>query len=498
MERRKFLLGALAGLAAPAVVGRASASDDSGSSLPIPPLVDVHESSPTLLEAINGERAFIGHQRARVLGWSQSYLGPTLRMRRGRAARMLVANRLDRAITSHWHGLHVPGWQDGGPQTLIAPGSRLDQTLEIEQPAGTYWYHSHPHGETGEQVYLGLAGMLLIEDAGSSDTELLPVEYGVDDIPLIVQDRAFTRRGELAYDDDGMALMQGFRGDKVVINGAISPKKHVPPGIVRLRLLNASNSRVYRFQFDDGYEFHKIAGDAGLLPAPVRMDVVELAPAERVEILVDFSDGRTRQLVSPDVPVSMMGGGMMGNGSMGRMMGQGASSDPDQMLLILTLEVDQAKKASKIALPTLFSQAPSPDFGEPVRRRKFQLNMMMGMGMMGAMLGGKADLGINGKTYDMGRIDETVRLGETEIWEIAADMMAHPFHVHGTSFQVLSQNGRRVDYASTGLKDVVWVDGSAEILVRFNHPAGPDAPYMYHCHILEHEDAGMMGQFTVS
>ncbi|WP_336058183.1 multicopper oxidase domain-containing protein, partial [Nitratireductor sp. CH_MIT9313-5] len=129
-----------------------------------------------------------------MLGWSQSYLGPTLRMRRGRAARMLVANRLDRAITSHWHGLHVPGWQDGGPQTLIAPGSRLDQTLEIEQPAGTYWYHSHPHGETGEQVYLGLAGMLLIEDAGSSDTELLPVEYGVDDIPLIVQDRAFTRR----------------------------------------------------------------------------------------------------------------------------------------------------------------------------------------------------------------------------------------------------------------------------------------------------------------
>jgi FtsP/CotA-like multicopper oxidase with cupredoxin domain len=124
--------------------------------------------------------------------------------------------------------------------------------------------------------------------------------------------------------------------------------------------------------------------------------------------------------------------------------------------------------------------------------------MMMGMGMMGAMFGGKPELGINGKTYQMDRIDQQLRLGETELWEISADMMAHPFHVHGTSFQVVSRNGRAVSYAESGLKDVVWVDGTAEILIRFDRLARSDAPYMYHCHILEHEDAGMMGQFTVS
>jgi blue copper oxidase len=105
---------------------------------------------------------------------------------------------------------------------------------------------------------------------------------------------------------------------------------------------------------------------------------------------------------------------------------------------------------------------------------------------------------INGRAFDMGRIDLATRRAETELWEVSASDMAHPFHVHGTSFQVLTQNGRTVDFASTGWKDTVLVSGRAELLVRFAHRAGDHAPYMYHCHILEHEDAGMMGQFTVA
>lgn len=123
---------------------------------------------------------------------------------------------------------------------------------------------------------------------------------------------------------------------------------------------------------------------------------------------------------------------------------------------------------------------------------------MVGMKIMGAMFGGKPDLGINGKIYDMAWINQRLRLGETEIWGIPADMMSHPFHVHGTSFQALSCHGQAVDYAKTGLKEVVWVYGTAEILIRFDRPAQPGAPYIYRCHILEHEDAGRMGQFTVS
>ena len=499
MRRRSFLSGALASLAVPALVGRASAQAVAGQPLPIPALIDIGEEAGNRIDAIAGRKAFLDGAKTQVLGWSQDYLGPTLRMRRGRGARITVGNRLEQGITAHWHGLHVPGWQDGGPHSVIAPGRELEQTLEIDQPAGTYWYHSHVHGRTGEQVYHGLAGLLLIDDSEAADAGL-PSDYGVDDIPMIVQDRSFSRRGELRYDDDGMALMQGFRGDRVLVNGALTPVAGVPAGMVRLRLLNGSNSRVYRFRFADDRAFHHVASDAGLLPAPLRRTEIQLAPAERAEIVVDFANGHPARLVSADVPMPMMGGGMMGRGGMmgGMMSGNSEASDGSDVFEVARFEVDQGRAARVATLPATLADAPRPDFGEPLRRRSFRLDMMMGMGMMGAMFGGKPDLGINGKSYKMDRIDQQLRLGETEIWEISADMMAHPFHVHGTSFQVMSRNGRAVDHAETGLKDVVWVDGTAEILIRFDQPARPDAPYMYHCHILEHEDAGMMGQFTVS
>lgn len=493
MHRRSFLQISAAALAAPALVGRAQAQAVAGAKLPIPPLIDVGEDAGTLLEAVEGRHRFVEGVETRTLGWSQDHLGPTLRMQRGRTARLTVQNRLDKAITAHWHGLHVPGWQDGGPQSLIGPEQKLEQELEIDQPAGTFWYHSHPHGLTGDQVYRGLAGMLLIED-GRAASNILPSDYGIDDIPLIVQDKAFTRGGALDYDDDGMAAMQGFRGDRIAVNGALEPIAQVPQGLIRLRLLNASNSRVYVFSFDDDRQFHQIASDAGLLPAPVQRRQLQLAPAERAEIVVDFSNGMGAGLVSQDVPVQMMGG-MMGSGMMG------GSSGPDTQkgfFRVLEVKVDPTQPAAVNALPQELRGAHLPAFGEPVRRRKFQLNMMMGMGMMRGMFGGRPKLGINGQTYDMDRIDQDLRLGETELWEINADMMSHPFHVHGTSFQVLSQNGRPAEFGETGMKDVVWVEHSAEILVRFDKPATAEAPFMYHCHILEHEDSGMMGQFTVN
>ena len=499
MQRRSFLGSMIAGLAVPALIGRASAQSAPGQPLPIPALMDVGDEAGNRIDAIAGRRSFFEGAETRVLGWSQDYLGPTLRMQRGRGARIIAGNRLEQGITAHWHGLHVPGWQDGGPHSVIAPGRHLEQTLEIDQPAGTYWYHSHVHGRTGEQVYHGLAGLLIIEDPEAPEPGL-PSDYGIDDIPLIVQDRRFSRAGELRYDDDGMALMQGFRGDRILVNGALSPVARVPAGLVRLRLLNGSNSRVYRFRFEDGRAFHQVATDAGLLPAPLRRSEVQLAPAERAEIVVDFASGRPARLVSVDVPVAMMGRGMMGGGGMmGGMMGGGSGASEDGAAFeVARFEIDEGLTPKAMALPTTLAGAPRPNLEEPVRRRSFRLNMMMGMGMMGAMFGGKPELGINGKTYQMDRIDQQLRLGETELWEISADMMAHPFHVHGTSFQVVSRNGRAVSYAESGLKDVVWVDGTAEILIRFDRPARSDAPYMYHCHILEHEDAGMMGQFTVS
>jgi FtsP/CotA-like multicopper oxidase with cupredoxin domain len=186
-----------------------------------------------------------------------------------------------------------------------------------------------------------------------------------------------------------------------------------------------------------------------------------------------------------------MGGGMMGGSAPGAVADGGAFE-------VMRFEVDAGKTGAVTILPAVLAGAPVPAFDTPVRRRKFSLEMMGG-GMMGGMMtGGGHGMSINGASMDMGVINEEIRRGETEIWEVSADEMAHPFHVHGLSFQVKTMNGRAVPYETTGMKDVVLVDGKAELLVRFNRDADPAHPFMYHCHILEHEDLGMMGQFTVS
>ncbi|MBU1834782.1 MAG: multicopper oxidase domain-containing protein, partial [Alphaproteobacteria bacterium] len=325
-----------------------------------------------------------------------------------------------------------------------------------------------------------------------------PDDYGVNDIPLIVQDRNFDRSGRMSYDLGMMGVMQGFRGSEILVNGAIRPKLTVPGGLVRLRVLNASNARIYDFSFADGRTFHQVGTDGGLLPAPVARTTLQLAPAERAEIVVDFADRAPARLVSRDVGSGgMMGGGSMMGGS-GMMNGGGNSGST---LEVMSFDVGDAAVTAPASLPkTLPSDI--RDMGEPVRTRSFRLNLHGG-GMMGSMFNtligrdGQA-MGINGDSYDMNRIDQAVQLNETELWRIDADMQAHPFHVHGTSFQVISQGGRAVDPQQVGLKDVVLVDGPTEILVRFDKRATAETPFMYHCHILEHEDAGMMGQFTVS
>lgn len=508
MDRRRFLTVSAAALATPSLVGtRAAARSVAGQPLPIPPILDASGRADAPLEAIAGAVDFGMGGKAKTLGYSQPYLGPVLRMRRGEIARPVLKNRLDFAVTAHWHGAHVPGAVDGGPQLALAPGKTWAPELEIDQPAATLWYHSHIHGETGPQVYRGLSGMLLIDDPDASNPGL-PTTWGIDDIPIIIQDRLFDRDGVLAYGLDMPTMMHGLHGSTILVNGAVQPNASVARGLVRLRLLNASNARVYTLKFNDGRGFHQIASDGGLLPAPLARDALVLAPAERAEIVVDLSDGAAVRLVSlPDTNAAMGGmmrGGMMGSGmggmmggGMGGMMGGGDSAAPEAITAdgafgVLDLTPDKAAPAGQ-ALAQSLAGGPTPITGDPVRRRQVALQM----GPM-AMRGSGNPLAINGRAYDMGRIDFDVPRGEVELWEVTSDMMAHPFHVHGTSFTVLSENGKTVPFQQRGTKDVLLVDGSAEILVRFDKPATRETPYMFHCHILEHEDGGMMGQFTVT
>jgi FtsP/CotA-like multicopper oxidase with cupredoxin domain len=305
----------------------------------------------------------------------------------------------------------------------------------------------------------------------------------------MIQDRTF-QRGRLVMPAGPMTAMKGARGDTILVNGTPDALARVPARLVRLRLVNASNARDYALGFDDGRAFWWIASDGGLLEAPLERRGIRLSPGERAEIVVDFSDG------APCVLVAGPDDNLPARGMMGRRTLVPAVQE------VLAFEV-AAPAGTPATLPQLLAtQAPwSAEEATRVRRFRLDMGMMgmggMGMGMRGGMGGGMDAFSINGRAFDPARIDERVRLGESEIWEVSGDMMAHPFHIHGVHFRVLGRGSRGPSPADAGLKDTVRVDEPVRLLVRFTQPALA-APFMYHCHILEHEDHGMMGQFTVT
>ena len=510
MNRRKFLAsstllgGAGLGLGSqfPPTVLAGSHTIIAGEPLPIPEVIEPGIGSIGKLDAIVGSTQFIQGIATRTQGYSQPYLGPVIRFKRGELATMAVTNKTDSLISAHWHGLHVHGALDGGPQTAFAPGKTWSPELQIDQPAATLWYHSHVHGKTADQVYSGLSGMIIIDDPDAG-TNGLPSTYGVDDLPIIVQDRAFDEAGEFLHLKRGPSLMHGFRAGQILVNGAVRPNSSVPQGLVRLRLLNASNARVYTFSFEDKRQFHQVATDGGLLPKPLSMTTLTLAPAERAEIVVDFSNGQSVRLLSAPDAYDPFASGMMGKAM--RFVTRSNVAAPellldDERFEIMSFSTDSTHATSIKELPKVLAGSPNqPDWGEPQVQRNFSLDMHVGNVFKGLMgFGEKGVMGINGKSMNMNVINFEARHGDTELWRITASEMAHPFHIHGTSFQVLSNNDKSLAYDDVGLKDVFLVEGEAEILVRHTMQADKQAPFMYHCHILEHEDAGMMGQFTVS
>lgn len=454
--------------------------------LPIPALVDARaQGNAVALTASRSTHPFLANRPAATYGYSSRILGPAIRLRRGDEIEIAVENKLDRGTTVHWHGLIIPSDQDGAPHDNIAPGKVWRSHLKIDQPETTAWFHPHPYRDTARQVYFGLAGLLLIDD-GTSERLDLPRTYGVDDLPVIIQDRSFDPSGELVYDSSPMAVMQGARGDDILVNAAIAPVARVPAGLVRLRILNGANARNFDLSFADKRTFHVIASDGGYLAAPIALTRIWISPGERFELLVDFSDGRAVVLGTGTDAFTPMTMGMMGGG----VSGAGA---------VMKFVPDRTKAASKASIRSRLVELAAPNRSTATRRRRFVLNdhMMGGMGMMGGGARG-IPLAINGEPFDMERINVETKLGTTELWEIVSGMMAHPFHVHGVQFRVLSIDGRIPPPHLQGWKDTVLVPRAAEILVQFTQPATREHPFMYHCHILEHEDAGMMGQYVSS
>ena len=444
----------------------------------IPELLDSRATPEIELVMQNGEHEFYAGVPSETMGFNGDYLGPTIRLYRDTDATITFINNLEEPTTVHGHGLHVNGEIDGGPQSAIQPGESWQITIPVRQEAGTSWYHPHRMGATAHHVHAGLAGLYLIEDENSQSFDL-PRDYGINDIPLVVQDRSFTDGIMNEYSVTVENVMNGLREDTLVANGTVDAYQDVPQGWVRIRLLNGSNARFYRFHFGNGMTFFKIATEGGFLNHPVELEHIEMAPGERNEIMVDLSDGANATLFADLLPADPEDGGLFGG-------------DAPQALVV-ELRVDSTLQASG-TLPDRLNDIAYLDREDATQFRTISLDMEVPGGSIENM-----DLfGINGQSMDMNIINERVNRGDVEIWRITGQRMPHPFHIHGASFQILTLNGEPPTEADRGWKDtvVVW-DEVTEIIVRFDHVATEEFPYMYHCHMLEHEEYGMMGQFTV-
>ncbi|MGN9776529.1 multicopper oxidase family protein [Micromonospora sp. H33] len=442
--------------------------------LAIPPLLTGRQEGGRRvfdLTAGAGERQFLSGRATSTWGFDNGHLGPTLRATRGETVLVNVRNDLPETTTVHWHGMHLPAAMDGGPHQPIRAGATWSPTWKIDQPAATLWYHPHPHGRTAHHVYRGMAGLFIVDEPAASAARL-PTRYGVDDVPVIVQD---VNLGDFNQLDEGYSRIAdvGILGDTLLVNGTVGPYHKVTTERVRLRLVNASPARVYNFGLSGDRPFTLVGTDGGLLPAPHTTERVQLSPGERAEIVVTVRPGERIVLRSypPELGLDPINSRITGG---------------DDRFDVLELRAaDQLTPSPEPAATLADPPRLGVDAAAPAARR-FEL-------------AGTSQ--INGLGMDMNRIDFGVTKGTTEVWEVISPFpKPHNFHVHGTQFQVLSVNGAAPPPELAGWKDTVYTTPEVpmRLAVRFSEYADRDVPFMYHCHLLLHEDKGMMGQFVVT
>jgi len=420
------------------------------------------------LDVQSGATAIKPGSETATWGVNGTYLGPTLRVNRGDPVEVAVTNGVEETTSMHWHGMHLPARMDGGPHQPIEPGETWRPAWTVDQPAATLWYHPHPHGTTADHVARGVAGMVIVDDTATSTMDL-PDTYGVDDVPVIIQDRNFDGDNQFDLSDRFLANV-GMLGDEILVNGTHDPHLDVITERVRLRLLNASNARSYDLGFVDGRTFQLIGTDGGLLPTPIEHTRVPLSPGERAEIVVALTAGEDVVLHS----FPRRGGGSFFTE---RFAGRDDSFDILQLRATDTL-------APSPAVPERLVEFDRLDPSDATRSRTF----------------GLSGTNINGLDMDMNRIDATITAGTTEIWDVTnVDGQAHAFHVHDVQFQVLDVDGDAPPEHLSGWKDTVEIPASSTVrlIIPFGTHSDPASPYMFHCHILRHEDRGMMGQFVV-
>jgi FtsP/CotA-like multicopper oxidase with cupredoxin domain len=538
MKRRDLMIRSatvLAAVAGPSLALPAKAASGGAPSGP-----DLHielHAEPGALSIRPGTLTRVWRYRGRLLRGDPSalepsaggYLGPIIRTRRGQRVRIDLVNGLPESTIIHWHGLHVPEAMDGHPRFAVPPGARYVYEFTVRNRAGSYWFHPHPHGRTGKQVYAGLAGLFIVSD---DEEAALGLPDGVQDIALVVQDRNFDNDNQFVYLGGSgggagmrgggmmgrgmgggmmggrtgggmgpmMAGMMGVLGDAILVNGRAQAIRAVARRPHRLRLLNAANTRTLKLAWSDGTPLSVIATDGGLLAQPTQRDYVMLAPAERIELWVDFAHWPAGN------EVALRSLAFEGGIGMGGMM-----SNPSGLADGAAFEVQRFKLKTGPALPgkapaTLAQIAPADaqlavNFARP---KVFEMTM----GMM--------VWGINGESFDMlgASALETVKLGTYEIWEFRNDgrgammgmVMPHSMHVHGLQFRVLSRvmsprfadeyDSVKAGFVDAGWKDTLLVMPGERVRVLL-HFADYTGLFLYHCHMLEHEDSGLMRNYLV-
>jgi bilirubin oxidase len=441
----------------------------------------------------SGMQSFYTGTTTPTFGINGTWISPTIIVNKGDSITLNVINNLSVKTTMHWHGLHVAPQNDGGPHQIILPSHTWSPSFKIKNSASTYWYHPHGAGQTDPQVSKGLVGFFIVHDANELALNI-PHTYGVDDIPLAFQSKEFDVLKQIA--------IAGEMDTALFVNGTLNPTFDAHAQVLRFRLLNGSSLRSYNFGFSNGQTFYQIATDGGLLDTSVTLTRLRLSPGERAEILVNFT-GMQGQNLDLKSFASELSNGIYGADSVGS--GIDTISDYHNNFLngadftLLKINVIAPNATPVTTIPNSLVPYTPFNIANATKNRTVVFDTIR---LLPADAPNRAEgpFGMNNKSFDMDSINEIVYLNTTEVWTLVnKTLVAHPFHIHDIQFNVVEKSGMPPTATERGWKDVILVMplDSVKFITKFEDFSNDSVPYMYHCHLLHHEDDGMMGSFLV-
>lgn len=436
--------------------------------LPIPPMIEVGRGRPVRLDFRPAQTQFDKGKLVDVWGVNGQYLAPTVRVKSGDFVKLTYTNSLPNPLSINIQGLQAPTEMIGSIHRQLTPNSSWSPIVSVQQPACTCWYHADTMLHSAFQLYRGLAGLWIIDDEQTKKAKL-PNKYGVNDIPLILQDQLINKDGVQVLDSQAAQ----FFGKRLFVNGQENPFLNVPRGWVRLRLVNASLSRSYDLRLDNDKPLYLIATGLGMLAEPVEMKQVHLAPSERVELLVDLNEGEA---------VSLISGEKRGIFYQVEQLFKNDNELLDNVILEMRPE----------GLPSVMNVSPElPVFDLT------QFNLSIAQERKLALR--PLDRVINQQRFDPKRIDIEAKLGTVERWYVSSSE-AVGFTLQGAKFIVETRNRKKTPHKLLAWQDTVWIDTNQEVtlLVKFEQTASAELPFTFGVSDFMLRDRGVIGQFTVT